>query len=72
MPTFKRVLLVLVLAFTILLGRPAQAAASEPVIICYYMGDVRNSYNQTGALWYCEMYDKEGKFAGSWYQVEPY
>lgn len=61
----------LMVAFGVLLGRPLSATAEGVITICYYMGDVRNNYGGTGALYYCEVWTAK-EFIGGYSFVEPY
>ncbi|HEX6368256.1 MAG TPA: hypothetical protein VF006_04955 [Longimicrobium sp.] len=59
------------LAFGLLLVHPARAAAESVITICYYMGDVRDTYGGSGALWYCEVWNGN-EFWGGWTEVVRY
>lgn len=49
---------------------PARAlsAYDEVTIICYYMGEVRDSYGGTGSMWYCEAWGGN-EWRGSYTEV---
>jgi hypothetical protein len=72
MKRFKSLLVALALGCTLIASSPVAAATVQNVMtICWYMGDVKNNYGGTGALWYCEMWDRT-QLVATFTFVEPY
>jgi hypothetical protein len=69
MKSLRKLLIIAASAFGLLLAKPVEASAGD--IICWYMGDVRDSYGRRGAMWYCEMWHR-GEFLLSYTTVERY
>ncbi|HEY0017634.1 MAG TPA: hypothetical protein VGC13_15085 [Longimicrobium sp.] len=69
MKTIRKLSILIAATLGLVLTQPAKASAAD--IYCYYMGDVRDSYGRTGALWYCEAWDR-GQYIWGWSRVEPY
>lgn len=63
--SIKRIALFLLMA-GLLVPRPVRA--QQTMIICYYMGGVRDAYGHSGDLWLCEVWHGT-QFLGSFSQV---